>query len=696
YAVNCHYTETYVPDDNFEAALSSILGVANNNDNYISTIDIKACTTLDISNQNIADITGLQDFTALTLLNCNGNQIDSLDLSSNTFLSTLNCANNLIDTLNLTNNTALQSLDFSTNQVRNINIAFLSSLSGLTCNNNNLTNLDLKNNTNLTSVNCSFNQLNTLILNNGNNAILTTFNATNNPALFCIEVDDSDGANAGTGVYASWLKDASASYGNNCHYGETYVPDDAFEQALKDLGYDNSQTAPLDDYVPTTKINKITYLSLNNKGISDLTGIEDFSALVTFNCSNNNLSSVDFSNNLALVTFNGAGNQLTNLNISLNTALKKLDVTSNLFSSIDISNNILLERLLCSSNLLTSLNILNNTSLIEVNCSQNQLRTVDANNGSNSTLQYFDLRNNPLLSCILVDDVNASLGYTGWNKDIHSAYKLFCDDDDNDGVIDAEDLCPDTPFGELVDVFGCTIFILPADNFTVITKSETCRGGNDGRVLITADSILNYAATLTGVIDTVVFRFTNDVEIRNVRAGTYALDITVEDKPDYVQSYQVIITQPEALNVTLKMNEVGNKATFKMSGGENYTIEFNGLVFHTTESELSLHLEKGKNTISIKADFDCQGVYSETLFNSDESIVFPNPFNENLNIYLGPDCGNKVALRLYSFSGQLVLVNQYQPQNEMIQVNTSAILPGVYYLLIKSETQESITKIVKE
>ena len=38
----------------------------------------------------------------------------------------------------------------------------------------------------------------------------------------------------------------------------TYVPDDNFEQALINLGYDNV----LDDYVTTSNINTVTYLSV--------------------------------------------------------------------------------------------------------------------------------------------------------------------------------------------------------------------------------------------------------------------------------------------------------------------------------------------------------------------------------------------------------------------------------------------------
>ncbi|MDP6032578.1 MAG: T9SS C-terminal target domain-containing protein, partial [Candidatus Marinimicrobia bacterium] len=47
----------------------------------------------------------------------------------------------------------------------------------------------------------------------------------------------------------------------------TYVPDDKFEQALIDLGYDTT----LDDYVLTANISSVTTLDVHGKEISDLT-----------------------------------------------------------------------------------------------------------------------------------------------------------------------------------------------------------------------------------------------------------------------------------------------------------------------------------------------------------------------------------------------------------------------------------------
>ncbi len=69
----------------------------------------------------------------------------------------------------------------------------------------------------------------------------------------------------------------------------TFVPDDNFEQALIDLGYDDV----LNDSVLTANISGVTSLNVNDKSISDLTGIEGFTALTDLDCNTNQLTSLE-------------------------------------------------------------------------------------------------------------------------------------------------------------------------------------------------------------------------------------------------------------------------------------------------------------------------------------------------------------------------------------------------------------------
>jgi len=165
-------TQTYVPDDNFENALIN-LGIDNILDNYVATASIDTVTILDVSSENIADLTGIEDFTALLELNCSENQLSELDVSHNTYLSTLDCSYNYLTSLNLSQNT------------------------------------------DLTLLRCYNNQLSTLDVKNGNNSyflhFFSHFATQNNPNLYCINVDDA------TWSTANWTSiDPQHYFSDNC------------------------------------------------------------------------------------------------------------------------------------------------------------------------------------------------------------------------------------------------------------------------------------------------------------------------------------------------------------------------------------------------------------------------------------------------------------------------------------------------
>ena len=116
----------------------------------------------------------------------------------------------------------------------------------------------------------------------------------------------------------------------------TYVPDDKFEQALIDLGYDTT----LDDSVLTAKISGVTFLRVERKEISDLTGIEAFVALEYLSCYSNQLTSLDVTNNIHITNLGCYDNQLTSLDLSQNTKLKVLYASENQLTSLNMRNGV--------------------------------------------------------------------------------------------------------------------------------------------------------------------------------------------------------------------------------------------------------------------------------------------------------------------------------------------------------------------
>ena len=216
----------------------------------------------------------------------------------------------------------------------------------------------------------------------------------------------------------------------------TLIPDPNFEQALIDLGYD---TAPIDGQVLTANISSVTSLDVSlNFDITDLTGIEDFTALATLRCYNNQLTSLDVSNNNALTNLDCSNNQLTSLDVTNNNALIGLVCAINQLTSLDVTNNTALTYLNCYSNQLTSLDVTNNTALTDLDCRDNQLTSLDVSNNpalselycddnqltsldlsNNPALAYFDCSNNQLTSLDVTNN-NALIGLVCANNQLTS------------------------------------------------------------------------------------------------------------------------------------------------------------------------------------------------------------------------------------------------------------------------------------
>ncbi len=151
-----------------------------------------------------------------------------------------------------------------------------------------------------------------------------------------------------------------------------------------------------DGYLSEAEIADVTVINIFISSISDLTGIEYFTELEQLWCHQNQLTTLDVSNNTALTRLACNENQLTSLNVSGNTALEYLQCSNNLLATIDISKNTALTQLACSNNLLTDLDLNKNTALTDLWCDSNQLTNLDLSN--NTALEYLELYNNRLTS----------------------------------------------------------------------------------------------------------------------------------------------------------------------------------------------------------------------------------------------------------------------------------------------------------
>jgi len=172
-------------------------------------------------------------------------------------------------------------------------------------------------------------------------------------------------------------------YGCACTLDLQYqcIPDKNFEKALIELGIDTEGV--VNGRVAKANIYKVDVLDISRRGITDLSGIEGFKNLTDLRCWDNQLTSLDFSNNTSLELLSCGNNQLISLDVSQNTALTYLQCGGNQLTSLDVSNNTSLIELRCSGNQITNLNLGNNTSLEEIYCEYNQLTNLDLSKNTN-------------------------------------------------------------------------------------------------------------------------------------------------------------------------------------------------------------------------------------------------------------------------------------------------------------------------
>lgn len=455
---------TTIPDAHFEQALID-LGIDSDGtiNQGVADSDISGITTLNVSNKNINDLTGIEGFTsliqlfcynnqlttldvtqntslkilycfsnqltgldvtqntALRNLWCNNNQVTSLDVTPNTDLYWLNCSNNQLTSLDISQNTDLYVLDCNTNQLASLDVVQQTSLGFLSCYKNQLTNIDVTQNTSLSSLNCHTNQLtsidvtqNTALTNlSCNNNLLTSLDVTQNTSLSYLYCNNNQ-------LTSLDVTQNTALMGLDCGQNQLTGLGVTQNTALRTLYCYTNQLTTID----VTQNTALTHVICEQNQLTSL-DVSNSPALIYLDCEQNQLTSLNVSNNPALTYLIGGKNQLTNLELSGNPALTHLNCQYNQLTSLDISYNPALAYFYCERNQLISLDVSDNPALKLLYCHTNQLTRLNVKNGNNINIQWFYASSNPNLTCIQVDDPVYSTA--NWpHKDATATYMETC------------------------------------------------------------------------------------------------------------------------------------------------------------------------------------------------------------------------------------------------------------------------------
>jgi hypothetical protein len=159
---------------------------------------------------------------------------------------------------------------------------------------------------------------------------------------------------------------------------------------------------------PVTFVHVLTTLQCGDS--NDATGIEQLPALTFIQLGDNQIATIDLTNNTALISLHLGGNRLTDVDVSNNTFLTGLGVRDNQLTAIDVTNNTALTVLALWNNKLTTIDVANNSELVILNVNDNELTSIDVSKNTsltqlalvNNRLNTIDVRNNTALTALVL------------------------------------------------------------------------------------------------------------------------------------------------------------------------------------------------------------------------------------------------------------------------------------------------------
>ena len=299
------------------------------------------------------------------------------------------------------------------------------------------------------------------------------------------------------------------------------------------------------------------------------------------------------------------------------------------------------------------------------------------------------------------------------NKTAGILLEVTSDDIDNDGIKNDVDNCPETANTDQSDLDGdnigdvCDPNPLPSDTFSLQSSNETCRNSNDGKMELNvktdglpSDTNIKFTLAVTGGPSG--FSHTPELiegdswKIEQLQAATYTVCLTSDSIANFEQCFNVVITEPQDLSVLSSRAQDSDIVNLTMSGSEIYTIIHNNSTIKTSNSKLDIELKKGLNIIKVYAEKECQGVYEETIFNSEDILLSPNPARTSSKLWIGGNDKN-VNLSMFDNAGRLLWTNENNvPSSRSIDIQVSNLRPGLYYVKVQSETVKKTAKLIKE
>lgn len=201
--------------------------------------------------------------------------------------------------------------------------------------------------------------------------------------------------------------------------------DDTFREYVRQFDSDGNGS------LSNTEIAKVKAIYIDNRQITNLNGIEYFTALEELECRNNEINKLDVSKNIKLKHLICDNNKLNDIDVSNNISLVDFSCGNNNLEKLDVSKNLDLEILLCDGANLKSLDVTNNTKLKALTAGDNKLTNLDIS--KNCDLVFLSVSDNSLGSIDLTNNLkleelyctNCSLSNLDLSKNIKMT-EIYC------------------------------------------------------------------------------------------------------------------------------------------------------------------------------------------------------------------------------------------------------------------------------
>ena len=285
----------------------------------------------------------------------------------------------------------------------------------------------------------------------------------------------------------------------------------------------------------------------------------------------------------------------------------------------------------------------------------------------------------------------------------------LCDDDmDNDTILNANDNCPKIKNTDQKDFDGdglgdaCDPNPVPNDTFSIKTSDETCKESDNGIIELTIKGTFSdsFGIQISGGPTGFSFSPQNisgsTWSLKNLKSGNYWVCLTSSTFSTLKQCFNANINEPKDIDVSSIIDRDNKIASLDLDGGSNYNITINGNLIKTSNNFIDLALSPGINIIEVKTDKDCQGVYEETIFISEDIMLSPNPVKSSSTLWVGGNDQN-VNMTLFDITGKVIWTrNEQVPYSRSVNVPFSNVRSGLYILKVDSETIKKSIKVIKE